>query len=141
MYGHAESASTQLADGSTATVTNAQWTNVVAYGVFLFISNTGDGPVNSYPVGSVSSTSTADGRDDNGQWFFVDEFEAVRSDTPSTIEVSIDVPAGKDVAAWVGAKTAQTTAKASKEAAKDAAAPKTTNIPKHTGMGKPDRTP
>jgi len=77
------------ADGSTATVTVAQWKNTIGYKVFMYIAVpvTGSAPANEYPDPSEPSA--------NGTWYLVGE-------TQNTY-MEIDCPKAEKLAFWVGA--------------------------------------
>ena len=76
------------ADGSSATVTVAQWKNTVAYKVFMYIAipTTGSAPASEYPDPSEPGA--------NGTWYLV-------GDTQDNY-LEVDCPKSDKIAFWVG---------------------------------------
>lgn len=93
---------------SSVAVSAASFNNVSHYGIFMFVSDGTSGPTNEYPIGNDGTDDTADGSDQNGQWYFVEDILAPRTSAPSTVTYDLEVPAGKSVAIWVGVRTTTT---------------------------------
>ena len=117
MYDHATDAVREIAVSQdtttnrlvqgTANITNNQFKLITKYGIFVFISSSGNGPTNNWPMGVTNDTGRTDGTDDNGQWYLSKEVEAphVAIGDKATISANIEVPPNKQVAVWVGVKT------------------------------------
>ena len=116
MYNHATKATAELAVSvdtttnrttqKTAEVTQADFAQVVKYGIFVFVSSNGNGPGVNWPMGIKNNVGQTDGTDDNGQWYLAKEVTAphVAVGTLATISSNLEVPPNKEIAVWVGVR-------------------------------------
>ena len=84
-------------DSSNIIVTTAHLKAIDSYEIYLFISDSGGAPVNRWPVTDAS---------DNGTWYYVESRPAGQYGGDMT--TSINCPAGKNVAFWVGGRSKRT---------------------------------